>query len=269
MYHRVCADADWRPSPFVVSASVFRAQLRWLVAHGFYAPRLSDVLRAGGRAPRGPGRPVLITFDDGYADNLDHAVPALRALGLAAAMFPVLDPRRRENFWDTAPELRGPLLSVAGLREVEAAGVELGSHTVTHPHLTALGRAARRDELVRSRDLLGEIAARPLPVLAYPYGDVDDEVKRAARDAGYRAALAVDSGPLELSADLLEIRRQRVGCSADPGYLALLLSGIEKLYRWSRWRVRTGVRSAIGPKRVDDAALGARAGEEERWPTRS
>jgi peptidoglycan/xylan/chitin deacetylase (PgdA/CDA1 family) len=254
MYHRVCADAEWRPSEFVVTASTFRAQMRYLADHGYYTPRLSDVLRAGGKALRARRTPVILTFDDGYRDNLEHAVPVLRELGLTAALFPVLDLSRRFNCWDDAPALRAPLLGEEEIRAVEDAGLEIGSHTMTHPWLTRSSPAALADELARSRDVLASIAARPLPVVAYPYGDVDARVKAAVRDAGYSAALAVNSGPLELGADLFEIRRQRVGNGASEAYLRLLLSGAEKLYAWSKWKVRSRLASARRPGRERRAA---------------
>jgi peptidoglycan/xylan/chitin deacetylase (PgdA/CDA1 family) len=237
MYHRVCADGEWRGSEFVVTASVFRNQMTWLAEHGYWTPRLSEVLRAGGRAPCLTGRPVVLTFDDGYADNLVHALPVLRELGFTAAFFPVLDLQRRVNHWDTEPELRAPLLSVADMRALEGAGMALGSHTMTHPRLTRASPAELADELARSREVLASFAADPLPVLAYPYGDVDARVKEAARAAGYEAALAVNSGPLEMGADPFEIRRQRVGNSSREAYLRLMLSGAEKLYAWSKWKV--------------------------------
>ncbi len=246
MYHRVCRDEDRRESAFVVSASAFRRQMSWLARHGFYTPRVSDVLRDGGRAPCVCGRPVVITFDDGYADVLSTAVPILRAFGFTAAVFPVLDLERRYNHWDDAPELAAPLLSDDELRAVEAAGLELGSHTMTHASLPDAGDAALRFELERSREVLAGIAARPLPVLAYPYGDVDERVKRAAREAGYEAAFAVNSGPLDWRADPFEIRRQRVGNAGRDAYVKFILSGAEKLYAWSKWKVRRSFASVYG-----------------------
>jgi peptidoglycan/xylan/chitin deacetylase (PgdA/CDA1 family) len=256
MYHRVCPDGEWRASDFVVTASVFRRQMAWLARHRYWTPRLSDVLCAGGRAPCLPGRPVLLTFDDGYADNFANALPVLLELGFTAAFFPVLDRRERMNRWDTAPELRAPLLSVGEMRALEEAGMELGSHTVTHARLTRASPAELVDELSRSREILASIAARPLPVLAYPYGDVDDRVKQAARAAGYEAALAVNSGPLEMAADPFEIRRQRVGNSARDAYLRLLLSGAEKLYAWSKWKVGARLAARLRPD-GDPRELGA------------
>jgi peptidoglycan/xylan/chitin deacetylase (PgdA/CDA1 family) len=250
MYHRICRDDAWRESEFVVTASAFRRQMSWLARHGCYTPRLSDVLRDGGRAPSVCGRPVVVTFDDGYADVLEHAAPVLASFGFTAAVFPVLDLARRFNHWDEAPELKGPLLDVDGLRALERAGFELGSHTMTHAWLTEADDRALAWELARSREVLAGIAARPLPVLAYPYGDVDARVKRAARAAGYEAGLAVNSGPLDWRADPYEIRRQRVGNGAGDAYLRLILSGAEKLYAWSKWKVRRGFASVTRHGRV-------------------
>ncbi len=243
MYHRISRGDASPPSEFVVTAATFRRQLSWLARHGYYTPRFSDVLRDGGRAPCVVGRPVVITFDDGYADVLENAVPALRAFGFTAAVFPVLDLERRFNHWDEAPELSGPLLAADDLAGLERAGFELGSHTMTHASLTRIPHADLAWELGRSREVLAELAARPLPALAYPYGDVDGRVKRAAREAGYEAALAVNSGPLDWRADAFEIRRQRVGNAASDAYMRLILSGAEKLYAWSKWKVRRGLAS--------------------------
>jgi peptidoglycan/xylan/chitin deacetylase (PgdA/CDA1 family) len=243
MYHRISRGDPSPASEFVVSASSFRRQMSWLARHGCYTPRVSDVLRDGGRAPAVCGRPVVITFDDGYADVLELAAPILRSFGFTAAIFPVLDLGRRFNHWDGAPELKGRLLGVDELRALERAGFELGSHTMTHPCLTATAGAALAWELARSREVLAGIAARPLPVLAYPYGAVDARVKRAARAAGFEAALAVNSGPLDWRADPFEVRRQRVGNGASDAYLRLVLSGAEKLYAWSKWKVRVGLAS--------------------------
>jgi peptidoglycan/xylan/chitin deacetylase (PgdA/CDA1 family) len=243
VYHRVCADADDPRSEFVVPRSVFREQMRALSCGPYLTPRLSEVL-SGAPNPRSPEHtPVVVTFDDGFADTLEHALPVLKEFGIPAAVFPVLDLNRRYSAWDSAPEMRAPLLEPEDMRAMEDAGVEFGSHTVAHTRLTRALPGALEDELVRSREILAAIVARPLPVLAYPYGDVDERVKDAARRAGYAAGLAVASGPLDLSSDPFEIRRQCVAPSSSDAYLRLLFSGALKLYAWSKWKVRTGVES--------------------------
>lgn len=259
MYHRVCRDGEWRPSEFAVRESVFRAQVSGLARAGFYTPRLSSVLAAGGLAPCEPGRPVILTFDDGFADTLEVALPVLRDHGFTAAVFPVLDPGARVARWSADPVLRAPLLGPRGLRALEAAGVELGSHTLTHPRLPALGDRELAHELERSREVLLSIADRPLSVLAYPYGAVSPRVKRAAREAGYVAALAVHTGPLRLGADPFEIRRVAVGNRASAAYLRLKASGADALRGWLAWQVNRGLASARG------WAASARAGGAPSW----
>src|SRR5512138_1005687 len=154
MYHRISRGDAAPGSEFVVSASSFRRQMSWLARHGCYTPRLSDVLRDGGRAPAVCGRPVVVTFDDGYADVLAEAAPILASFGFTAAIFPVLDLARRFNHWDDAPELKAPLLGVDDLRALERGGFELGSHTMTHPALPATDDASLAWELARSREVL-------------------------------------------------------------------------------------------------------------------
>lgn len=242
LYHRVCADGDWRPSQFVVAASVFRAQMEFLARGPHQACRLSDVLAGRGPA-RASATPVVITFDDGYADFRTHAAPILRALGLPAAVFPVLGSGHGSASWSASPALHAPLLTAAELRALEGDGIEFGSHTLTHPRLTACGDRELERELAGSREALSAAVARPLPAIAYPFGAVDERVKRAARRAGYTAGLAVATGPLAVHADLLEIRRQCVVNSAREGYLRLKLSGAEKLLAWSKWKLSAGLRA--------------------------
>ena len=241
LYHRVCRDDDLPASEFAVTAAVFREQMRYLAGAGYYTPRLSEVLTWNGGMPRTHKTPVVLTFDDGYADNFENALPILQEFGFTAAVFLVLDLTRRFTWWGSMASLRAPLLMPRDIRTMETAGVEFGSHSVNHPSLTLLGESELADELARSRELLGSIVERPLPVLAYPYGEVNQRVKEAVRRTGYAAALAVNSGPLAVHADLFEIRRILITNRSDAVYMRLKLSGADKLYRWSKWKVREGL----------------------------
>jgi peptidoglycan/xylan/chitin deacetylase (PgdA/CDA1 family) len=168
-----------------------------------FAAHLS-LLRALGRTPiavsryvayrRGeaalPPRPVVITFDDGYLDNYEHALPVLQRFGAPATIFLVSERLGMTNAWD-AHEPQVPLLDAARVREMQRAGIDFQSHTATHARLTHVPPAAALDELRRSRASLEQLLGAPVDVVAYPWGAHDDTVLRLAEDAGYAAGAIV------------------------------------------------------------------------------
>jgi peptidoglycan/xylan/chitin deacetylase (PgdA/CDA1 family) len=141
--------------------------------------------------PSLPGSPRLaITFDDGYEDNYTVAWPILQEFGFPATFFAATDyvgNRARFNRdWQPA------MMSWLQLREMAAAGMEIGSHTCSHPHLPTLDATALRHELAGSRAALEERLALPVRSLAYPHGLHTSQVLDAAEAAGYALACAVD-----------------------------------------------------------------------------
>ena len=242
IYHRICRDDESFRCEFVVTTSVFREQMKYLARRNYYTPRLSEVLAWNGQAPRTEKAPVVLTFDDGYLDNFENALPILQEFGFTGAVFPVLDPDRRTSWWDDLPALRAALMSPQQIRAMEHAGMEFGSHSLSHRSLPQLTDSELAEELTRSREVLGSIVERPLAVLAYPYGDANERVKRAVQRAGYSAALAVNSGPLAIETDRYEIRRVRVTNRASEAYMKFKLSGAEQRYRWLKWKVRQALR---------------------------
>jgi peptidoglycan/xylan/chitin deacetylase (PgdA/CDA1 family) len=181
--------SDTWPAEIAVSPSNLQAQLERLVRSGYRGATFSDAVTA---APF--ERTLAVTFDDAYSSVLELAFPILDALGLPGTVFAVTDfaDSGRSLTWDGisnwtegshADELRG--LSWTELRDLDAAGWEIGSHTRTHPWLTRLGDEALLDELVESRAACERALGRPCRSIAYPYGDVDQRVVAAAGQAGY------------------------------------------------------------------------------------
>ena len=135
---------------------------------------------------------VGVTFDDGSEDFLDVAVPTLEKLGFSATVFVVAGMLGEENTWEhrggPRPKLR--LLGADGVREVSERGMEIGSHTITHPRLSGLDPETLIHEVEDSRQILSEIMNGPVEGFSYPYGDLDGPAVRAARGAGYAYAVA-------------------------------------------------------------------------------
>jgi peptidoglycan/xylan/chitin deacetylase (PgdA/CDA1 family) len=162
--------------------------------------RLALVARRPGTlddAARGRPRRLVVTFDDAYV-SVQRALPALEQAGLRAAIFACTgygDGRPLD-----IPELSGSrgipeeerrTMTWDELGELLERGHEIGSHTVSHAHLTELGDRELEAELSGSRERLEDELGRPCRYLAYPYGDEDDRVRAAARAAGYEGAFGL------------------------------------------------------------------------------
>jgi len=168
-------------SELAVSADALRRHVERLADRGFRFVTVSEL--------RGDGRLAAVTFDDGYRSVHEAALPVLAELGVPATVFPIA------GKVDASAELPGagsrPLLSWDELRDLHEHGWEIGSHTLTHPDLTALDDDALRRELVESRELIEAETGARCTSLAYPYGAADARVVEAARRAGYEAAFTV------------------------------------------------------------------------------
>ncbi|WP_228031905.1 polysaccharide deacetylase family protein, partial [Streptomyces phyllanthi] len=192
MYHSV---GDCAHDPYRVTVSPHRLdrQLDWLRRRGLRGVGVGELLAA--RA-RGTGQDLVgLTFDDGYADFVAHALPLLRRHGCGATLFVLPGRLGGHNAWDPLGP-RKPLLSVDGIRQAAAEGVEIGSHGLTHVDLTRADDALLRSEVRDSRALLSEMTGAPVHGFCYPYGRVDRRTVEAVRQAGYSYACATDPGDL-------------------------------------------------------------------------
>jgi peptidoglycan/xylan/chitin deacetylase (PgdA/CDA1 family) len=191
MYHRVSACVSGSRHPEIsVSPQRFADQLAALRALDCSVVPLSAyVAYRRGEAPL-PPRAVVLTFDDGYLDNYEHAFPILQAFGCGATIFLVSSLLGGTNAWD-ADEPRTPLLGLCHVREMQRAGVDFQSHTATHARLTALAPPCARRELAESRDALQQLLGTPVHSVAYPWGAGDAAVQALAEDAGYDAGVIV------------------------------------------------------------------------------
>jgi peptidoglycan/xylan/chitin deacetylase (PgdA/CDA1 family) len=189
MYHKI--DAVRSGALYVgnyVLPSEFNAQLKALNSAGYTAISLEDWLDFRSRRRRPPSRPVVITFDDGYASNYAVAWPLLQRHGATATIFLVADLIGKTNSWD-ANQPQEHLLRVPEILQMQEAGMRFGSHTRTHRSLIDISRAEVLTELVESKAKLENILGRAVTALAYPYNKQNSAVRALARQAGYQTAV--------------------------------------------------------------------------------
>jgi peptidoglycan/xylan/chitin deacetylase (PgdA/CDA1 family) len=190
-YHSV---VEGEPQRLAVRRDMLEAQLSRLVGRGYRPVTATDAV---GRR----GRLLHVTFDDAYR-SVVGVLPLLAELGVPATIFACTDYARDGRPFDV-PELREDALAHpaafatmdwSALRAAASDGVEIGSHTVSHPHLPQLSDEEVERELRESKLELEDQLGPRCRYLAYPYGEEDERVRSAARRAGYDAAFAVDSG---------------------------------------------------------------------------
>lgn len=174
-----------------VSPRLFARQMAELRAAGFTTPPYAEVLRAD----PGQRRQVFLTFDDGFRDVWEHALPALESVHFRALVFLVADLLGRTNEWQQhAGDVVEPLMDAGQVRDWLAAGHEIGAHTLTHPRLTQLPLPLAREEITASRKKLEDAFGRPVRHFCYPYGDHSAAVRALVEEAGYETACTTEPG---------------------------------------------------------------------------
>jgi peptidoglycan/xylan/chitin deacetylase (PgdA/CDA1 family) len=206
LYHRVADDDD----PLALAPSRFAEQMDYLAAHGY---RALDLVTALALQRRGvlPEHTVALTFDDGFADVAEHALPALERHDFRATMFVttgVTDGRASFAWYE------GPQPRVLGWDEVidldRRGTLRFEAHTVSHPSLLSLDEAAADAEIGGSRRELAERLGRPVTAFAYPAGLYGERERRLVAQAGFDAAVSCEPGVNRFGDDPLLLRRRQI-----------------------------------------------------------
>ncbi|MER7819165.1 polysaccharide deacetylase family protein [Streptomyces sp. NPDC096153] len=188
MYHAIAH----RPAPashgLSVAPGAFAEQMELLGERGFTPVTAAGLGRAWRLGEPLPPRPVLITFDDGYEGVHRHALPVLDKLGFASTLFVSTGWLRGAHEEGGSPDT---MLDWGQVRELAAAGTEIGGHSHTHPQMDQLDDTRLRFEALHCREIIaGELGTAPMS-FAYPYGYSNRRVRQAVRAAGFAQSLAV------------------------------------------------------------------------------
>ncbi len=207
MYHHVGAAADGVRATLSITPKQFSTQVSWLKDHGYTGICARDWLAWCREGARLPSKPVLITFDDAYADIAEHALPVIERAGFGCTVYVVTGHIGGTNNWD-GDVYRVPLMTAEQIRTWAVRGMEFGSHTHSHADLT-LSAVDFAAEITRSGDELAELVEREVVSFAYPYGRYSDAVREAVEER-FPIAFGVLEGMNTLRTDLSCLRRTMV-----------------------------------------------------------
>ena len=200
-YHKV----DNMDISLSVSPSDFERQMAFLQENGYHAISPHELYMAFTDGAALPTNPVLITFDDGYADNYTNAYPILKKYGIKATIFVITGLMGKPGY-----------LSWGQAAEMEAGGlVSIESHTVTHGSLTGLTDDQVRYELTEAKHDIEQRLGKEVEFLAYPTGAYNLHIARLVKEAGYKGAFTVRYGNMDRATNLYAIERVPIFRMAD------------------------------------------------------
>jgi len=204
MYHHVeelPPDADAIRRDLTVLPSQFEAQLAYLAEEGYNTIHLSDLILHLQTGHPLPPKPIVITFDDGYHDLFTNAYPLLKEYGFVGTFFLITN---------LADEGREDYLSWAEIRFLHAMGMEIGSHTYTHPDLRGQPYDYLVWQILGSKEAIEARTNEPVRLFSYPSGKYDQQVVEVLKSTGYWGAVAISQGAHHSSERTFELQRIRV-----------------------------------------------------------
>jgi peptidoglycan/xylan/chitin deacetylase (PgdA/CDA1 family) len=224
LYHSVAPSASPDYRPWCVDPADFGAHLDVVLDLGYSPMTVSAFLdsRADGSLP---SKPCVITFDDGRADFVEHAVHELAARGIPSTMYVVSGHIGGRSSWlPMSAERSQPMMDWSDLASLASVGVEIGAHSETHRELDVLTPARLREEVSTSLDRLTEGLGIGVRSFAYPHGYHSRRVVAAVRDAGFDSAAAVGDRWSHVADDRFALSRMFVWNTTTPDDLADILS---------------------------------------------
>ena len=211
MYHRVVNNEnEGGVHGTYITAKKFDEHMKYLKEHDYEPITFKELLKLNYRNRFNNGKKyIILTFDDGYEDNYKIAFPILKKYQFKCIIY--LVSHLNYNKWDVEvpenPEKKFPLMTWDMIKEMQEYGIEFGGHTMTQQKLAHIPFEQAKEEITKSTQFLEEKLEEKLVCFAYPYGDLNEQVKEFVRNSSYSFAVATDSGDLSFSEDLFQIRR--------------------------------------------------------------
>jgi peptidoglycan/xylan/chitin deacetylase (PgdA/CDA1 family) len=227
MYHSTPSRSE-SVGQYDISAERFREHLDFLQKWGWNTARVCDLAKR--RVTRHPT--VVLTFDDGYANNYEGVFIPLAERGMVATWFIVTGCIGKQANWLGTNNGTESIMSADQIREIANAGMEIGSHTVEHPDLTRVDSERIMRELNDSRNSLEQLIGREVTSFAYPYGRFNQDTARLTTKCGYKAACTARAGWHRSDHDPMMLRRVAIFADDTASVLARKIAFADNEFSW-------------------------------------
>ncbi|GAC1565857.1 MAG: hypothetical protein NVS3B14_05010 [Ktedonobacteraceae bacterium] len=233
MYHNVTP--HWTDDIFTIDESLFGEHLHWLKRTRHQAVTLAHIADWLDDRIALPSRAFLITFDDGYLDNLELAWPLLQRFQATACIFVTV--KWCESGTSQSTSRKYPMLSWSNLRQLAEAGVEIGAHSLSHPFLTDLDVETAWQEIYRAKHKIEDHVGREVYAFSYPNSRQNEAIRDMVRRAGYRLAFGGSSGLNRKGMDRFNLNRPCIFNSCNAAEFVLsICTGVDARDRYRVWR---------------------------------
>jgi len=225
MYHQISDDVHPQYRDYTATVKAFREQMKILKMLGYETitfDRLLDFRDGKAKLPR---RPIIITFDDALEDAIDNSLPILENFGFKAVYYVTTGYVGTKSDWMISEvNVKFAVADWPKLKNLDSLGFEVGTHSVTHPHLNEVPADECLREMVGSRETLEDILGHEVRHMAYPHGAYNESVRNLACESGYYTATTCEPAFAKLSGDFLSLPRFNIGMEDT------LLDFISKIY---------------------------------------
>ena len=226
MYHSISESATAKFKPFAVPTTLFAQQMAYLKQQAYTPMTVTEFVNT--RIQKDvyalPERPVILTFDDGFADFFTEAFPILQQYGFPATLYAATAYINGTSRWmQNEGEGERPMLTWEQLFEISKHGIECGGHSHCHRQLDTLPRSVVREEIAQCKRLLESHLHQEVLSFAYPHGYHTVAIKQLIREAGFTSACAVKYMMSSETSDPFALPRLLVSADTSVADLAALL----------------------------------------------
>ena len=209
MYHRVVTELPEKYNHWhYVTVAEFKKQLKLIDNLGFTPITFTDYQLYKEDKLTLPSKPIILTFDDGYMDTFENAIPIMNKMGMKGVIFVVGNRELKRAKWDEKDhEDFCPLMTNKQIQIAKRQGFEIGSHSMQHVVLSDLTDIEANYTIRKSKAEIESIIEEPIYSFAYPYGKFDKKIEKIVSDSGYLFACGVYTGSPKFGESQYDFRR--------------------------------------------------------------